>query len=192
MALTLNGSANTIAGVAVGGLPDGIVDAGTLASNSVETAKIAAEAVTAAKQGPGSVIQYIQAPASDTNNRHSESAGNWESTGNHVDITPTNSTNLIIVGGFVTAYSDANAVQSFAIHNGTSLDTLWDTGIENTDSGWYPVPFTWNQTAGTTNQLTFTLYHARIGGSGNSYMGFFSSPGSSANWANMWAMEVVA
>jgi len=191
MTITINGS-GTVTGVSVGGLPDGIVDAGTLASNSVETAKIAAEAVTGAKQGLGSVIQYIQAPYDDVQNRHSESAGNWESTGNHVDITPTNSTNLIVVGGYVAAYSDANAVQSFAIHNGTSLDTVWTSGIENYDSGWYQVSFTFNQTAGTTSQLTFTLRHARTGGSGNSYVGWTSSPGSTANWANMWAMEVVA
>ena len=49
MALTLNGSANTIAGLAVGGLPDGIVDEDMLAANAVATAKIAAEAVTAPK-----------------------------------------------------------------------------------------------------------------------------------------------
>ena len=39
MALTLNGSANTIAGVAVGGLPDGIVDTDMLAANAVTKAK---------------------------------------------------------------------------------------------------------------------------------------------------------
>jgi len=33
MALTLNGSTNTIAGLAVGGLPDGVVDTDTLASS---------------------------------------------------------------------------------------------------------------------------------------------------------------
>ena len=49
MALTLNGSANTIGGLAVGGLPDGTVDADTLASNSVTTAKIPDNAVTGAK-----------------------------------------------------------------------------------------------------------------------------------------------
>ena len=33
MAITINGSANTVAGLAVGGLPDGTVDADTLANN---------------------------------------------------------------------------------------------------------------------------------------------------------------
>ena len=41
MALTLNGSNNTIGGVAVGGLPDGIVDTDMIASNAVTFAKSA-------------------------------------------------------------------------------------------------------------------------------------------------------
>ena len=49
MAIQINGS-GTLTGVSVGGLPDGIVDADMLASNSVQTAKIADDAVTDAKQ----------------------------------------------------------------------------------------------------------------------------------------------
>ena len=57
MALTLNGSNNTIAGLAVGGLPDGVVDAGTLASNSVTAVKILDGAVTGLKNGSGNILQ---------------------------------------------------------------------------------------------------------------------------------------
>jgi len=39
MALTFNGSTNTIAGVAVGGLPDGIVDTDMIAADAVTDAK---------------------------------------------------------------------------------------------------------------------------------------------------------
>ena len=48
MAIVINGS-GTVTGLAVGGLPDGIVDAGTLASNAVTEAKIASSAVVTAK-----------------------------------------------------------------------------------------------------------------------------------------------
>ena len=41
MALSLNGSSNTIGGLAVGGLPDGIVDTDMLAANAVNKAKLA-------------------------------------------------------------------------------------------------------------------------------------------------------
>ena len=40
MAITINGSANTITGLAVGGLLDGTVDGDTLAANAVTSAKI--------------------------------------------------------------------------------------------------------------------------------------------------------
>ena len=44
MAITINGTTNTIAGVAVGGLPDGIVDTDMLAANAVSSAKLASGA----------------------------------------------------------------------------------------------------------------------------------------------------
>ena len=48
MAIAINGS-GTLTGVSVGGLPNGIVDTDMLAANAVSTAKIADDAVTAAK-----------------------------------------------------------------------------------------------------------------------------------------------
>tara|TARA_S200002703_G_scaffold47415_1_gene41069 strand:+ start:170 stop:601 length:432 start_codon:yes stop_codon:yes gene_type:complete len=49
MSITINGS-GTLAGVSVGGLPDGSVDADTLATDAVTTVKIEDDAVTDAKQ----------------------------------------------------------------------------------------------------------------------------------------------
>jgi hypothetical protein len=49
MPIAINGS-GTVTGISVGGLPDGIVDADMLASNSVQTGKIVDDAVTDAKQ----------------------------------------------------------------------------------------------------------------------------------------------
>ena len=48
MAIVINGS-GTVTGLAVGGLPDGTVDEGTLASSAVTEAKLATDSVTAAK-----------------------------------------------------------------------------------------------------------------------------------------------
>jgi len=45
MAITINGTANTVAGLAVGGLPDGVVDDGTLATNAVTNVKVADDAI---------------------------------------------------------------------------------------------------------------------------------------------------
>ncbi len=66
MALVLNGSTNTIGGLAVGGLPDGIVDTDMLAANAVNTAKIADSAVTAVKSsGIGGLTDFDEWYQSD-------------------------------------------------------------------------------------------------------------------------------
>tara|TARA_A100000172_G_C3033810_1_gene107735 strand:- start:234 stop:827 length:594 start_codon:yes stop_codon:yes gene_type:complete len=58
MAIAINGT-GTLTGVSVGGLPNGIVDTDMLAANAVSTAKIADDAVTAAKRGTGGILQII-------------------------------------------------------------------------------------------------------------------------------------
>ena len=181
MVIAINGN-GTVTGISVGGLPDGIVD----------TDMLAAKAATASKLGAKTIVQYVFAPAANVNNRHSESAGNWESSGNSVSITPTNSSSQIIVGGWMNAYSDASNDHSMGIHNGTSLTSVWKTHTVTSTSPWLHQNFTYEQTAGTTSQLTFTLYHARTSGSGNAYLGWSSSPGSTAGGQAMWAMEVQA
>ena len=58
MPVTINGS-GSITGLAVGGLPDGSVDADTLATNAVTTNKIANGAAVGTKLGSGSIIQFV-------------------------------------------------------------------------------------------------------------------------------------
>ena len=55
MAITIDGSANTVAGLAVGGLPDGTVDTDTLASNSVTNVKVADDAIDSAELADGGI-----------------------------------------------------------------------------------------------------------------------------------------
>ena len=52
MAIVINGS-GTVTGISVGGLPDGIVDAGTLATNSVDSAELIDGAIDAAHLASG-------------------------------------------------------------------------------------------------------------------------------------------
>ena len=59
MAIVINGS-GTVTGLSVGGLPDGTVDAGTLATNSVTAAKLEVSAITGADLPAGSVLQIKQ------------------------------------------------------------------------------------------------------------------------------------
>ena len=56
MPVTINGD-GSITGLAVGGLPNGTVDADTLASNAVTSAKLASGAITASTLPAGSIVQ---------------------------------------------------------------------------------------------------------------------------------------
>jgi hypothetical protein len=85
MALTLNGNNNTIGGVAVGGLPDGIVD----------TDMLAAGAVTAPKRGTGAVIQVVQTVKTDKFS--TTSFGSYTDIGPQGSITATKAGNKIMV-----------------------------------------------------------------------------------------------
>jgi len=89
MALTLNGSNNTIAGLAVGGLPDGIVD----------TDMIAANAVTAAKRGVGAILQVKQNSDTTTVGTLAMPTGNvnYSIPNLNVTITPASSSNKILI-----------------------------------------------------------------------------------------------
>jgi hypothetical protein len=63
MAIVINGS-GTVTGISVGGLPDGIVDDGTLATDAVTAVKIADNAVDLAEMASGTDGQIITYDAS--------------------------------------------------------------------------------------------------------------------------------
>ena len=86
MSITINGS-GTITGVSVGGLPDGIVDTDMLATDAVSAAKIGSLPA-------GSILQVVSATKSDTS---SVTDYNWTDTGLSVSITPSSSSNEILV-----------------------------------------------------------------------------------------------
>tara|TARA_B100001113_G_C20851947_1_gene510002 strand:+ start:99 stop:686 length:588 start_codon:yes stop_codon:yes gene_type:complete len=94
MPVTINGS-GSIAGLSVGGLGNGgIVDADSLASNAVTTAKLHNDAVTTSHMPAGSVIQVKYAQSKTTIYRNSSSYGNLSAF--NVSITPTSSSNILI------------------------------------------------------------------------------------------------
>ena len=78
MPVTINGDGH-ISGLVVGGLPNGSVDANTLASNAVTSTKLHNDAVTTSHMPTGSVIQTVQ---------HNFTTGNFTTASNsYVDIT---------------------------------------------------------------------------------------------------------
>jgi len=96
MALVLNGSTNTIGGLAVGGLPDGSVDADTLAANAVTSGKLASGV-------GGKLLQIVQTIKTDISSFSSVSTGAFANTDSAfaVTITPSSTSSLIYLSGFV-------------------------------------------------------------------------------------------
>ena len=87
MPVTINGD-GSITGLSVGGLPNGTVDADTLASNAVTSAKLHDDAVVASKLPAGSIVKYQFTTSSQQTNL--TSTGQWDTfPGTTVDFTPT-------------------------------------------------------------------------------------------------------
>ena len=87
MPVSINGNTGVITGLAVGGLPDGTVDADTLASNAVTAGKLASGV-------GGKVLQVVTASTSST---VSSSSGSFVDSGLTANITPQSSSNKVLV-----------------------------------------------------------------------------------------------
>tara|TARA_R100000781_G_scaffold10640_1_gene10022 strand:- start:390 stop:1016 length:627 start_codon:yes stop_codon:yes gene_type:complete len=90
MALGINGSSNTITGLAVGGLPDGVVDTDMLAAN----------AVTAAKRGSGAILQVVSTNIT-TNSSVSVSSDSFSDTPASVTITSVAANSKFLISALV-------------------------------------------------------------------------------------------
>ena len=96
MAITINGT-GSISGISVGGLPDSIVDAGTLATNSVTAAKLEVSAITGVDLPTGSVLQVVSVTKTDTFTYSASSISYADVTGLAATITPKFSSSKILV-----------------------------------------------------------------------------------------------
>jgi len=91
MAIVFDSDAGTVTGLSVGGLPDGIVDAGTLATNSVDSAELVDGAVDASHLASGinktSISDSGNATAITIDSVENVGIGvtpeSWTTTGNH-------------------------------------------------------------------------------------------------------------
>ncbi len=176
MAIVINGS-GTVTGISVGGLPDGIVDAGTLATDSVDsaelidgsidTAHIAADQITSAIMPTGSVLQVIQ--TSDTAQTELTTTATWTDVVPTATITPTSSSSKILVlhsaGGMS---SCANGSQSIRLLRGaTEICTHARQGYQSTTAS---VPINWDMkfldSPSTTSATTYK-FQIKLQSTGN-------------------------
>ena len=130
MALTFNGSSNTIGGVAVGGLPDGIVD----------TDMIANAAVTEPKRGADGVLQFV---VNNGNGQQTTNSTSFSNVGNaEITVTTKRAGSKILVQFRA---GTANSGRLNGLHwqitrNQPSADTIiYETGQ---DSHWETIAWT--------------------------------------------------
>ena len=192
MTITINGN-GTVTGVSVGGLPDGIVDAGTLASNSVETAKIAAGAVTAPKRGAGAILQVKIAALGSALNA---SPTSWTDIGLSETITLASTSNKVLISVSMSPYLDGGSEQRFGMRilvtpsGGSSTVAIQD------DYWCYRTDGDWKATAdhhqalyspSSTAALTVKAEYIRYGGNSDNVQMF-----STATSTNTLLLQEVA
>ena len=165
MAITINGN-GTLTGVSAGGLPDGIVDTDMLAANAVATAKIADDAVTAAKAS-GSVKGITMADRWGlTGNFNLTNAATYYTiTGTWGRTTTAGYTGTSAIGSAMTESSGVFTFPSTGIYyiifdciTGTSNDQLnmWSyitVGADNTSTSYASVMAS-SGDSGTMNTVT--------------------------------------
>ena len=125
MALVFNGTTNVISGVAVGGLPDGIVDTDMLAANAVSSAKLASGA-------GGKILQVVSTTKTDH-----FSASNVSSytdlTGMTLDITPTSTGSKILILVNLQYGDNGNGYTGFRLLRG-STNVGFTTALDSQNS----------------------------------------------------------
>ena len=157
MPVTINGD-GSITGLAVGGLPDGSVDADTLASNAVTTAKIANSAVTADKASGTAkgltMVDHWRTSAQLTGNQ-SPITG-WERVDNHFSVQGTGMT-------------ESSGVWTFP-QSGLYLVTYTGHGFLNSTTSYIGLYF-FISTNGGASYESNSIGHAYFGAMGQGYCG---------------------
>ena len=133
MAIVINGS-GTVTGLAVGGLPDGTVDDGTLATDSVTAAKLKSDAITVGDLPAGSVLQIVNSVLSA---EQTSTSSTYADTGLTATMTCASSSNKILVNvqvGGIRKYGGNTGVNLYLQKDGSNWQKI-GVRLGNVDSG---------------------------------------------------------
>ena len=158
MPVTINGNGH-ISGLAVGGLPNGTVDADTLASNAVTTAKIANSAVTADKaSGTAKGLVMVDQWRKDAQVTGNQSPiTGWERVDNHFSLQGS------------AGMSESSGVWTFP-QTGLYLVTYTGHGYLNGTTTYIGLYFSVSTDSGSSYESP-SLGHAYFGAQGSGYCG---------------------
>ena len=148
MPVTINGD-GSISGLSVGGLPDGSVDADTIAANAVTTTKIANSAVTSVKTtglGVITMAEQWRLQSALQGNRSPLTGWNVVNTGNAGKIGSSMSessgaftfpsTGIYLIMFVLQGYSDSNTQNLIGVIQTTTNNSSW-TGVSYSQNGIY-------------------------------------------------------
>ena len=201
MAVSINGNTGVVTGIAVGGLPDGIVD----------TDMLAAKAATAAKIGNGGIIQVVHAlkTSRQTITENLSHANAVEVSNMSCTITPTSSSNKILVLMSLMLGASGDTTIGGTIRRGSTIvaqANAQDNRTQNTFGAgngassklWRMTPMQCNvlDSPSTTSSIVYTV---RVGGNGGRNV-YINREGRNSNSAtdtciatsSLTVMEIVA
>ena len=169
MPVSINGQTGVITGLAVGGLPDGIVD----------TDMLAAGAVTAAKRGAGAILQVVQTMKTDVFTTFQNAGVEVEITGLNATITPTSNTSKILVSFHIQVgqYGTTYGVYPKRVISGGSTTIIFigdassnrqrvtaPTGIAEDNNQMDSLSFAGLDSPATTSAVTYKMFAISDGG----------------------------
>ena len=194
MPVTINGS-GSIAGLSVGGLPDGCVDTDTLANGAASGSKLT--------MPTGSVIQTVQGFSGTKTITNTTSNGDAIECPASVSITPSSASNKILIhfhASFI--HGNANDVGFWLLRNGTVIGNSQRTTENNvcfsvasmpTDySDWKPqtISFNFLDDAQNTSAHTYTVKGGGIQGSKSNANKALPKLGASNNEEMVWGGSI--
>ena len=192
MAIQINGN-GTITGIAVGGLPNGIVDTDMLAANAVSSAKLASGV-------GGKMLQVVT--GTTTSQLYKSNNSTYGDTGLTATITPSSGTKILVIinqpvytGSY--NYTGNSIMYIKALRDSTEL-TQTQFGQDTEANGrweelWGTFNFTYLDTHGADGSTAVT-YKTQYKGSSSTeaYVQRMSEFGSSVNRANIQLIEVAS
>ena len=148
------------------------------------------------KMPPGSIIQYVLAPASQVSPRYTTSSGTPSNTGYYIEISPRFVNSHIYIEGVMSNYHNNNGYCYNRLKNATSGQWVTDNGTalawtyaSGNDNAWYANPFQFRDAPGSTEKQKYEIWGYASGSLG--YWGWSQSPASgSRNFNNLCAFEV--